>query len=291
MRCGKKTIAGIALVAAAASLVLTVVLGGCGGGGLSGTVTASGSTTVQPLAQAAAEKFMEENPDVTVTVQGGGSSTGITQVSEGAVDIGDSSRELKPEEEGKSLVDNKIAYDIIAMIVNPDISVSNLTAEEAKKIFIGEIANWSEVGGPDEEIVVVIRDEASGTREMFDEKVLGSKKDAPVKPVSGAQEAGSNGIMREKVASTPNAIGYVSYGYLDKSVKALELDSVKPTLENALNESYPLGRYLHMFTKGEPEGANKAYIDYVLSDTFQTDVVSKEYIPIAETEESGSQTE
>ena len=92
--------------------------------------------------------------------------------------------------------------------------------------------------------------------------------------------------MREKVASTPNAIGYVSYGYLDKSVKALELDGVKPILENALNDSYPLGRYLHMFTKGEPTGATKSYIDFVLSDTFQTDVVSKEYIPITETDSS-----
>lgn len=285
MEGGKKAVLSITLVMAAAALALTFVLGGCGGG-VSGTVTASGSTTVQPLAQAAAEQFMEENSGATVTIQGGGSSTGITQVSEGSVDIGDSSRDLKPEEEGKGLVDNKIAYDIIAMIVNPDVTVDNLTADQAKGIFVGTIKNWSEVGGPNEEIVVVIRDEASGTREMFDEKVLGSKKDAPVKSVSGAQEAGSNGIMRQKVASTPNAIGYVSYGYLDKTVNALELDGVKPTLENALNKTYPLGRYLHMFTRGEPTETTKAYIDFVLSDTFQTDVVSKEYIPIAETDSS-----
>ena len=284
MKGRKKAAVGVTMAMVAATLAL--VLGGCGGGGVSGTVTASGSTTVQPLAQAASEQFMKENSGATVTIQGGGSSTGITQVSEGSVEIGDSSRELKPEEEGKGLVDNKVAYDIIVMIVNPDVSVTNLTADQAKGIFLGTIKNWSEVGGPNAEIVVVIRDEASGTREMFDEKVLGSTKDKPVKPVSGAQEAGSSGIMRQSVASTPNAIGYVSYGYLDKTVKAVELNSVKPTLANALNKTYPLGRYLHMFTKGEPTGATKSYIDFVLSDTFQTDVVSKEYIPISETDSS-----
>ncbi len=286
---GRKNIAaGTTLITFAVVLVIALALAGCGSSGVTGNVTVSGSTTVQPLAQAAAERFMEENTGATVTVQGGGSSVGIAQVSEGTVDIGDSSRELKPEEQGKGLVDHRIAYDIIAMIVNPGVAVSNLTSDQAKGIFLGTIKNWSEVGGPNAEIVVVIRDEASGTREMFDEKVLGKTKDNPAKPVAGAQEAGSNGIMRQKVASTPNAIGYVSYGYLDKAVKALELNGVKPTLDNALNKTYPLGRYLHMFTKGEPTGAAKAYIDYVLSDNFQTGVVSREYIPMNETESNST---
>ena len=149
MEGGKKAALSITLVMATAVLALTLVLGGCGGG-VSGTVTASGSTTVQPLAQVAAEQFMEENSGVTVNIQGGGSSTGITQVSEGSVDIGNSSRDLKPEEESLGLVDNKIAYDIIAMIVNPDLTVSNLTTDQAKGIFVGTIKNWSEVGGADD---------------------------------------------------------------------------------------------------------------------------------------------
>jgi len=261
-------------------MVITLALAGCGGG-VSGNVTASGSTTVQPIAQAAAEQFMKQNSSATVSVQGGGSSVGITQVTEGSVQIGDSSRELKPEEQGKGLVDHQIAYDVIVMIVNQNVSVTNLTKDQAKGIFLGTITNWSQVGGTNAKIVVGIRDSASGTREMFDEKILGKSSTNPVTPVSGAQEANSNGIMVQKVGSTPNMIGYTSYGYLKNSVKPLELDGVTGNLANALNNTYPLGRSLHMFTKGEPTGATKSYIDFVLSDDFQTNTVAKDYIPIA----------
>jgi len=276
---GKKTaVAGATMVVVVAALVLALALGGCSG--VTGKVTASGSTTVLPLAQAAADQFMKKNSGATVTVQGGGSTVGITQVSQGAVNIGDSSRELKPEEQNKGLTDNKIAYDIIVMIVNKNVPVTNLTTDQAKSIFTGSIKNWNQVGGPDAPIVVIVRDSASGTRELFDEKVLGKTSTNPVSPVAGAQETNSNGIMRQTVGSTQNSIGYISYGYLDSSVKAMQLNGVTGNLSNALNKTYPLGRYLHMFTKGAPTGATKSYIDFVLSDDFQNNTVSKEYIPL-----------
>ncbi|MGQ9475386.1 MAG: phosphate ABC transporter substrate-binding protein [Actinomycetota bacterium] len=273
------------LFVAAIVALMVATVAGCGGGSgasengggsdLSGTLNLSGSTTVLPLAQEAAEMFMDENPKVTVYVQGGGSSVGITNVSEGVVDIGNSSRELKEEEKGLGLVDHRIALDVIAVITHKDVPVDNLTAEQVKDIFTGKVTNWKEVGGPDRPIVVVVRDEASGTREMFDEKAL--KKE---KPVGGAIECNSNGIVRQTVSSTPWSIGYISLGYLDNSVKALKYNGVTANKDNAVSGSYPLSRYLHMFTKGEPTGVSKAFIEFVLSERFQEEVVAREYIPV-----------
>lgn len=266
---------GIVLV----GILAAAIAAGCSG--VTGKVTASGSTTVQPIAQAAAEQFMKKNSGVNVTVQGGGSSVGITQVTEGSVNIGNSSRDLADQEKGKGLVDHQIAYDVIVIITNKDVGVSNLTKDQAKGIFIGTIKNWSQVGGPNAPIVVVIRDSASGTREMFDQKILGKTSTNPVNPVSGAEETNSNGIMVQKVGSTPNAIGYTSYGYLNSTVTALKLDGVTGNLTNALNNTYPLGRYLHMFTKGKATGATEAYINFVLSPDFQNNTVAKDYITIS----------
>jgi phosphate transport system substrate-binding protein len=278
----KKTVFAVVAVA-----MLLLLAAGCGGGGggageeekpeLSGTLNLSGSTTVLPLAQEAAEMFMDENPEVTVNVQGGGSSVGISNVAEGVVDIGNSSRDLKEEEKNLGLVDHKIALDVIAVIAHKDVPVENLTKDQVKAIFTGKITNWKEVGGPDQAIRVVIRDEASGTREMFDEKALGKEK-----PVAGAIECNSNGIVRQTVSSTPYSIGYISLGYLDNSVKALKYEGVTANKENAVNKTYPLSRYLHMFTKGEATGLAKAFIDFVLSERFQDEVVAKEYIPMTQ---------
>jgi phosphate transport system substrate-binding protein len=279
MKGRNKVLLGLTMAGVVSAVVLALALGGCGG--ISGTVTLSGSTTVQPIAQAAAEQFMKKNSGANVTVQGGGSSVGITQVSEGSVNIGDSSRELTDQEKSKGLVDNKIAYDVIVLITNKGVSVSNLTMDQAKGIFLGTIKNWSEVGGPNEPIVVIIRDSSSGTREMFDQKVLGKTSTNPVSPIAGAQETNSNGIMVQKVASTPNAIGYCSYGYLNSNINPLKLDGVTANLSNAVNNTYPLGRYLHMFTKGQPTGATKTFVDFVLSPDFQNNTVAKEYIPVS----------
>ena len=278
----KKTVFAVVAVA-----MLLLLAAGCGGGGggageeekpeLSGTLNLSGSTTVLPIAQEAAEMFMDENPEVTVNVQGGGSSVGISNVAEGVVDIGDASRDLKEEEKNLGLVDHRIALDIIAVIAHKDVPVENLTKDQVKAIFTGKITNWKEVGGPDQAIRVVIRDEASGTREMFDEKALGKEK-----PVAGAIECNSNGIVRQTVSSTPYSIGYISLGYMDNSVKALKYEGVTASKENAVNKTYPLSRYLHMFTKGEATGLAKAFIDFVLSERFQNEVVAKEYIPMTQ---------
>ncbi len=276
----KFILASMLSLAAAFLLVLAAV--GCGNGtasgsDLSGSLSLSGSTTVLPIAQEAADMFMENYPKVTVNVQGGGSSVGISNVAEGIVDVGDSSRELNNDESSKGLVDHKIAYDVIVVITNKNVPVENLSADQVKGIFTGTIKNWQEVGGPDAPITVVVRDSSSGTREMFDEKALQKQK-----PLSGAIETNSNGIMRQTISSTPNAIGYVSLGYADGSVKLLDYGGVAGNQANALNGSYPLSRYLHMFTKGEPSDLAKAFIDYVLSNDFQNQVVSKEYIPITE---------
>ena len=267
------------------AVLFALMLPGCGSSGLSGTLRISGSTTVLPLAQEAADQMMEKNKDLNITVQGGGSSVGITQVAEGTVEIGNASRDLKPEEENLGLVDHKIALDIIVAVVNPKtVKVDNLSMDQLKGIFLGTYTDWSQVGGEAGAIKVMIRDEASGTREMFDEKVLGKTKENPVKPVSGAEEANSNGVMRQKVASTDNAIGYLSKGYVDSSVKELKLDGVESTTQNAVSKNYKLSRYLHMFTKGEATELAKAYIDFVLSGDFQSATVAEEYIPIKETE-------
>lgn len=276
----RKSKVGITVASLILVLATALVVAGCGGSGLSGTVTLSGSTTLQPIAQEAADQFMKDNTSANVTVQGGGSSVGSTQVSEGTVNVGDSSRELKDEEKNLGLVDHKVAFDVIVLIANPGVSVSNLTTDQVKGIFTGSITNWSQVGGTDGTITVVTRDSASGTREMFDEKALGSTKDKPVSLVSGAIEANSNGVMRQKVASTKGAIGYISYGYLDKSVKPLQFNGVTGNLQTGLDKTYALSRYLHMFTKGEATGLTKAYIDFVLSPDFQNTTVSKEYIPM-----------
>ncbi len=225
--------------------------------------------------------FMDANPDALVEVQGGGSSVGITQVKEGVVDIGMSSRDIKQEENADgSLVPVKIALDVIDIVVNPKVSVDGLTTEQVRDIFTGRITNWKDVGGADAEIIVVVRDQASGTREMFDEKAMGSKKDAPVEPTASAIECNSNGIVRETVASKPGAIGYLSSGYVNDKVKVLKYNGVAPSVQTAKDKSYTLSRYLYLVTKGAAEGAAKGYIDYVLSDGFQDEVVATEYIPI-----------
>ncbi len=276
----KATVAALVLATA-----LSLVAAGCGGGGgeengeaaLSGTLNLSGSTTVLPLAQEAAEMFMERNPGVTVNVQGGGSSVGISNVAEGVVDIGNASRGLKDEEKSLGLVDHEIALDVIVAIVHKDVPVDGLDSDQVYGIFTGKVTNWKDVGGPDKAITVAVRDEASGTREMFDEKALRKEK-----PPAGAIETNSNGIMRQFVSSTPFSIGYISLGYLDGSVKALKYDGVEGSKAAAVGKTYPLSRYLHMFTKGEATGLARAFIDFVLSDEFQNGVVAEEYIPLTE---------
>jgi phosphate transport system substrate-binding protein len=275
------------LKAVLVTLILVPVLLACSGCNLqrSGVIRVAGSTTVLPLAQEAANRFMDMGGGRNVLVQGGGSSVGISQLQEGIIDIADASRELKPEEDNGNIVDNRIALDVIAIVVSPDVSVANLTKEQVQDVFTGAITNWSDVGGNDEPIVAVVRDQASGTRQMFDELALDKALSS-----ASAIECNSNGIVRETVGNTPGSIGYISLGYVNSSIRAIDYDGVAPSEQTARDNSYPLSRYLHMFTSMNPRETTQEFIDYVLSPEFQEQVVSKEYIPIIRSEpgESGA---
>jgi phosphate transport system substrate-binding protein len=270
---------GVALIMGAG-----LIPAGCGAakgkGTYSGRVRVSGSTTLLSLIQEASIEFMDANPRARVDVQGGGSSAGITQLKSGIVQIANSSRELKGEENGWGMVDHKIAFDIIAIIVNPSLKIRNLTSAQVKAIFTGKVRNWKAVGGPDKEIVVVVRDQASGTREVFDQKALGSTKEHPVASEPTAIESPSNGYVQEIVATTSNAIGYLSYGFVNETVTALSVNGVMPGVSTATDGRYPMARWLHMFTKGQASGAVQGFIDFVLSPEFQRKVVSQEYIEV-----------
>jgi phosphate transport system substrate-binding protein len=243
----------------------------------------SGSTTILPIAEQAGEAFKESNPGVAVLVSGLGSSAGIEAVTAGTSDIGTSSRDLKPEEGSLGLVDTPVAYDGIAVIVSPSNPVNDLTTQQLQAIFAGKITNWREVGGEDRNIDLVNRDEASGTREAFKKIVM---KDVPFDPRAAVLPG--TGQVRDVVARAPGAIGYISLGFVeprftDVRVKALAVDGVTPSEETVANMQYPIGRTLHFFTKGQPTGIAKAYIDFVLSDAIQKGVVVEAgFIPVAE---------
>lgn len=230
---------------------------------LSGSVSMSGSTSMEKLANAVAESFMEKYPNVTVTSEFTGSSAGIESVLAGSVDIGNSSRNLKDDEKSAGAVENIVAIDGIAVVTDPANKVEDLTKDQLVSIYTGETKNWSEVGGDDQAIVVVGREAGSGTRGAFEE--LLDIADACVY----ANELDSTGAVMAKVASTPGAIGYVSLDVVDDSVKALKLDGVDATEENIKAGNYALSRPFVMATKGEISEQKtevQALFDYLSSD-------------------------
>lgn len=230
---------------------------------LSGSVSMSGSTSMEKLANAVAESFMEKYPNVTVTAEFTGSSAGIESVLAGSVDIGNSSRNLKDDEKSAGAVENIVAIDGIAVVADPANKVEDLTKDQLVSIYTGETKNWSEVGGDDQAIVVVGREAGSGTRGAFEE--LLDIADACVY----ANELDSTGAVMAKVASTPGAIGYVSLDVVDDSVKALKLDGVDATEENIKAGNYALSRPFVMATKGEISEQKtevQALFDYLSSD-------------------------
>jgi phosphate transport system substrate-binding protein len=243
-------------------------------GELSGTITTGGSTTVQPLSETLSGAFMQIFPEVEVTVTGGGSSVGVTSASNGTLDIGAASRELKASEEGLGLVVSVLAYDGIAVVVNAAQTVTGLSTEQIKHIFAGEITNWNEIGGANDDIVVVSREEGSGTRAAFEELVMG---ETLITDTAILQS--STGALKTTVAGNKKAIGYISMGYLDSSVNALDIDGVAGTEENAKNGSYPIVRPLLYVTKGEPAGIVKKYIDFCRGIAGQA-IVAEDYISI-----------
>lgn len=277
------------MILVSAMLVLALALTGCGGekkeegdkapagdaAGEKKSITIAGSTSVQPLSEELTKAFQEKNPGVTINVQGGGSSQGVKAASEGICEIGASSRNLKETEKSLGLTTHQLAIDGIAVVVNPKNTLSDLTADQVKKIFSGEITNWKEVGGADGVINVVTREAGSGTRGAFEELALGEE----VKITDKAITQASNGAVRQTVAGDEKAIGYLSLGYINEEVKGVKYEGVEPTVENIKSGAYKVSRPFLYLTKGEAQGVAKDYIDFVLSPAGQ-EIVAKDYITV-----------
>lgn len=234
-----------------------------GSGALKGKVTLAGSTSMEKLCEAMSESFMEVNPGVTVTVEYTGSGAGLESLASGSVDIGNASRGLKEEEKAGGAVENIVAIDGIAVITNKENTVTDIASEDLVRIYTGELANWSELGGEDHPFVVIGREAGSGTRDAFEE--LLKVKDA----CKYAQELDSTGAVLAKVASTPGAIGYVSLDVVDDTVLGLKIDGAEPSEEQILAGKYLLQRPFVMATKGEVSAQSeqvKAWFDYLHSE-------------------------
>lgn len=249
--------------------------------GTTGTVSVVGSTTVQPVAQSIADEFASVEPGISVEVQGVGSSAGIKAAIDGTADIGASSRELKEEEKSTGITEHVLAYDGIAVVVNKENPVKDLDSETVKKIFEGEITDWSEVGGNDEDIIVISRESGSGTRDAFEEMMeLTEEVDGATVPTlrEDALICEGNGSVKASVASKTNAIAYLSLGYIDDTMNTVSIDGVVPSVETVKSGEYKISRPLLLVTKGEISEAAQKYLDYCL-DEGQT-IVSESYISI-----------
>ena len=286
----------VGAAAATAATVAAFSLAGCGSNGssdakedkaetkaLSGTITAVGSTALQPLCEAAAEQFMEKNSGVQITVQGGGSGQGITQITQGAVQIGNSDvfaeAKVKDAADLKKIADSKVCIVGMGPIVNKDVTVDDLTIDQLKSIFTGEVTNWKEVGGADAAITVINRASGSGTRATFEAAVLGDTK---VPDTFKPQEQDSSGTAAKMVASTPGAISYLAFSYYDDTVKALKVGGVEPKEANVEDNSWTIWAYEHMYTAADPDEATKAFIEYMMSDDVQGELVEAQgYIPVS----------
>ncbi|MBO3284017.1 phosphate ABC transporter substrate-binding protein PstS family protein [Paenibacillus sp. SEL3] len=249
---------------------------------LTGNILAVGSTALQPLVEQAGQKFMavDKYKGIAVQVQGGGSGTGLTQVSGGQADIGNSDvfAKEKLESGADELVDHQVAVVAMSAVANPKVGVTDLKKDQLVQIFTGKITNWKEVGGADQKIVIVNRPSSSGTRATFEKYALGQKtEDLP-----GSIQEDSSGTVKKLIAETPGAIGYLALSYIDNTVTALKYDGVEANVENVEQGKYPVWAYEHMYTKGEPKEHVKAFLDYILSDEIQkTDVVDLGYIPVS----------
>lgn len=238
---------------------------------LSGSVTLAGSTSMEKLANAMNEAFMEKYPSVSATAEFTGSSAGIESLAAGSVDIGDASRALSDDEKGQGIVENIVAIDGIAVITDTDNTITDIKSEDLAKVYTGEITNWKDLGGKDEQIVVIGREAGSGTRDAFEE--LMDVKDS----CKYAQELDSTGAVLAKVAATPGAVGYVSLDVLDDTVNGLKINSVEPTEENILAGTYVLQRPFVMATKGEISEQSEqvqAYFDFINSEDGQNVIKS-----------------
>jgi phosphate transport system substrate-binding protein len=230
-----------------------------------GNIVIKGSTTVLPIAQKVAEAYMKENPDVSISISGGGSGNGIKAIIDGTTDIANSSRFIKDNEvqlavtKGFYPVPFAVAYDCIVPVVHPSNPVNDLTMDQLKAIYKGEIKNWDQVGGPSQPIVVISRDTSSGTYEVWEEKVLKKERVYP-----GALLQASNGAVAQAVSKNKNAVGYIGVGYINKDLKPVTVNGVVGSAETTLNGKFPISRALYMFTNKWPMGDIAKFINYVL---------------------------
>jgi len=250
-------------------------------------VMVSGSSTVMPLAELAAEEFNLMQDKYTVNVKSGGSGVGIIDAAEGRSDIAMSSREIKLEERQRyetptvRFVELPVGFDAICLVVSPviyDFGVTSLTKDEVRQIFAGTVANWKELGGPNMEIFAIGRRPGSGTRDTFNEIIMGSKES---ETPGVSYDSGESSEVKFSTQRSDNAIGYMGYSFVMRGdTKVVSLDGVAPTVENIKSGAYPLARKLYFVTLGEPSAGAKAYIDYILSPAGQQIALENGFIPI-----------
>lgn len=285
------------LSATGAAAVAGLGLVGCGGSGASstgsasaaadsslvGSITCSGATSFQPLVESAADAFMDANPDVSIAISGGGSGQGLSDVKDGKAEIGRSDvfAEAKLDDaDVANLIDNQVAVVGMGPVVNANVDVDDLTTEQLKGIFTGEITDWSEVGGTAGPIQVINRKAGSGTRATFEDAVLaGATVPDSFKPVA---EEDSSGTVVEKLQQTDGAISYLAFSYYDDSkFKALKVDGVEPTAANVESGDFKIWSYEHMYIASDADEVTLAFIDYMLSDEVQGSLVEEEgFIPL-----------
>ncbi|MEN6507687.1 MAG: phosphate ABC transporter substrate-binding protein [Smithella sp.] len=247
------------------------------------SIVIKGSTTVLPVAQGTLEAFMKANPGVQMSLSGGGSGEGVKALIDKTTDIATSSREIKDKEvelaktKGVNPVAHVVAFDAIIPVVHPKNKVSNLSIDQLSQIYQGKITNWKELGGEDLKIVVISRDSSSGTFESWDHFVM---KKAKVTP--RAQMLASNGALVTAVAKNKYAIAYLGIGYVNKSVKPLQVNGITASVQTAMSKEYPFSRELYMYTNGEPQGATAKYLAFVKSPEGQKIVAKEGFVPLVE---------
>lgn len=258
-----------------------------GGGNSEQKISIVGSTSVQPLAEKLATEYMKKNPDVKISVQGGGSAVGIKSVQDGTANIGTSSKSLKSDE-SSGLTQYEVAKDGIAVVVNKQNTVSGLTLDQIKGIFTGNITNWKEVGGPDAKINVIVREDGSGTRDAFQEIVLGKTSNGT--KVTFMKEAivqSSTEAVQQTVAQDPNAIGFISFTTV-KDAKALNVDNVAPSEATIMDGTYKVQRPFLFLVKGDAQGTIKAFIDWVNGPEGQAIIKADKLVPVGKVVTSNS---
>nr|WP_240315726.1 phosphate ABC transporter substrate-binding protein PstS family protein [Sporosarcina sp. PTS2304] len=240
-------------------------------------IMAVGSSALQPLVEAAAQQYTVKNPGTVINVQGGGSGTGLSKISEGAVDIGNSDifAEEKEGVDASNLVDHKVAVVGMGPVTHSETGIDNITTEQLIDVFTGKITNWKELGGADQEIIVINRAKGSGTRATFEAFALQGKE-----PID-AQEQDSSGTVRKIVSETPGAISYLAFSYFDQTTTALQVNEVEPTRENVESNAWEIWAYQHMYTNGEAKGLAKDLIRYMLTEDVQEVLIPEMgYLPV-----------